>query len=61
MPETDKPEPAGITSDLTDLTGVPLTEVADTLTGEEATETLRRVAPTDGTQLLVAASFNSAI
>jgi len=52
---------ADVASDLVDLSDVPLAEVAESLTGDEAAETLRRVAPTDGTRLLVAASFNSAI
>lgn len=56
-------EPPGITSDLTDLADVPLGELADAVkAGETAPEeTLRRVAPGSGTQLLVAASFNSAL
>ena len=52
---------ADVASDLQDLSDVSLTDVAESQTGEEATETVSRVAPTDGTRLLVAASFNSAI
>lgn len=52
---------ADITSDLQDLSEVPLTEVVRTLADEDAPETVRRVAPADGSRLLVAASFNSAI
>jgi hypothetical protein len=48
-------------SDLADLSGVSLAELADSLADVEAVETVRRVAPSDGTRLLVAASFNSAI
>jgi len=54
-------EPADVASDLADLTDVPLGAVAEQLADDEAAETVRRVAPADGTQLLVAASFNSAI
>lgn len=53
--------PDDVASDLQDLSEVPLTEVVRTLTDEDALETVRRVAPTDGSRLLVAASFNSAI
>ena len=35
--------------------------IGKSLTDDEAAETVRRVAPADGTRLLVAASFNSAI
>jgi hypothetical protein len=53
---------ADLACDLSDLTDVSLADVAEALTGQdEPTETLRRVAPADGTRLLVAASFNSAI
>lgn len=52
---------ADVASDLQDLSEVPLAEVAAGLTDEEAAETVRRVAPADGSRLLVAASFNSAI
>jgi hypothetical protein len=53
---------ADVASDLADLTGVPLADVAEAVKSDEAAaETVRRVAPTDGTTLLVAASFNSAI
>jgi FXSXX-COOH protein len=52
---------ADVASDLQDLSDVPLAEVASGLTDEEAAETVRRVAPADGSRLLVAASFNSAI
>jgi hypothetical protein len=53
----------GVASDLTDLTECSLSDVADAVKAGDAApeETLRRVAPSDGTQLLVAASFNSAI
>lgn len=54
-------EAAEVESDLTDLTEVPLAEVDAALAEAPATDTLRRVAPADGTRLLVAASFNSAI
>lgn len=47
-----------ITTDMPDLDEVPLGEIGDQ---EQAEETLRRVAPSDRTRLLVAASFNSAI
>lgn len=50
-------EPAAVEADLADLAEIPLDELA----AEDAGETLRRVAPADGTRLLVAASFNSAI
>lgn len=50
-----------VASDLQDLTEVPLGEVAKNLTDEDAPETARRVTPADGSRLLVAASFNSAI
>jgi hypothetical protein len=53
---------ADVASDLADLAGVPLADVAEAVKSDEAaTETVRRVAATDGTTLLVAASFNSAI
>lgn len=52
---------ADVASDLIDLSEVPLAEVAKSLSDDAAAETLRRVAPTDGTRLLVTASFNSAI
>lgn len=53
---------ADLSCDLSDLSGVSLTDVAEALKGEDAPQdTLRRVAPADGTRLLVAASFNSAI
>ena len=53
----------GLTSDLPDLRAVPLTAVAEAVRSgtAELDETLRRIAPRDGTRLLVAASFNSAI
>jgi hypothetical protein len=38
-----------------------LDEMAKDLTDDDAAETVRRVAPADGSRLLVAASFNSAI
>ena len=51
-----------VASDLADLSDVSLADVAEQLAdGEQAAETVRRVAPVDGTRLLVAASFNSAI
>ena len=50
-----------VKTDLEDLSDIPLADAAELLTEGDASETLRRVAPTDGTQLLVAASFNSAI
>lgn len=50
-----------VTSDLCDLSDVPLAEVDAALDETPAEETMRRVAPGDGTRLLVAASFNSAI
>jgi len=46
-----------VASDLIDLDDVPLDQVDP----EQAGEVMRRVAPTDGSTLLVAASFNSAI
>lgn len=52
---------AEVESDLTDLTEVPLADVEAALAKTSAVDTLRRVAPSDGTRLLVAASFNSAI
>ncbi len=52
---------AEIESDLTDLAEVPLAELDAALDAAPAADTLRRVAPSDGTRLLVAASFNSAI
>jgi hypothetical protein len=53
---------ADVVSGLADLTGVPLADVAEAVKSDEAAvETVRRVAPTDGTGVLVAASFNSAI
>jgi hypothetical protein len=53
---------ADVSSDLSDLTDVSLSDVAEAVKSDEAaTETVRRVAPSDGTRLLVAASFNSAI
>jgi hypothetical protein len=52
---------ADVASDLQDLSDVSLADVAESLTDDEAAETVRRVAPADGTRLLVAASFNSAI
>lgn len=54
-------EEAEITTDLEDLAGVSLAEASELVLDTDATQTLRRVAPTDGTNLLVAASFNSAI
>lgn len=56
-------EQHGITSDLTDLAEQGLDDLAEAVrTGDTtAEETLRRVAPSNGTPLLVAASFNSAI
>jgi hypothetical protein len=53
----------GVESDLTDLSGLSLSDVADAVKSGDADpeETLRRVAPSDGTRLLVAASFQSAI
>lgn len=59
-----EPNATDLASDLSDLADVSLADVAEALTGEGEdvpTETLRRVAPNDGTRLLVAASFNSAI
>ena len=55
--------PADVSSDLADLTDVSLSDVAEAVRCDEAaTETVRRVAPSDGTRmLLVAAAFNSAI
>lgn len=54
--------PADVSSDLADLTDMPLADVAQVVKDSEAAEaTVRRVAPGDGTQLLVAAAFNSAI
>ncbi len=51
-----------VASDLSDLTEMSLSDVAEAVKGDDAaTETVRRVAPEDGTRLLVAASFNSAI
>lgn len=44
----------GLASDLADMDELPLDAIADA----EADDTMRRVAPTDGTRLLVAASFN---
>ena len=52
---------ADVASDLQDLSDVSLADIAESLTDEEAAETMRRVAPADGTRLLVAASFNSSI
>lgn len=52
---------ADVASDLQDLSEVPLAEVASDGTGEDAADTVRRVVPADGSRLLVAASFNSAI
>lgn len=53
-------EESDVVSDMQDLSDVSLSDVAESLTdGDE--ETMRRVAPADGTRLLVAASFNSAI
>lgn len=55
---------AVLTSDLRDLRGIPLAQVAAAAqAGDKALdETLRRIAPGDGSRvLLVAASFNSAI
>lgn len=52
---------ADVASDLQDLSDVSLADVAEQLPDDEAVETMRRVAPADGTRLLVAASFNSAI
>jgi hypothetical protein len=48
-----------VTTDLPPLDDTPLTELAEH--EPDAPDTLRRVAPSDGTRLLVAASFNSAI
>ncbi len=51
-----------VASDLADLTDIPLSDVAEAVKHDQgAAETVRRVAPEDGTTLLVAASFNSAI
>jgi FXSXX-COOH protein len=50
-----------VASDLRDLSEVPLAEVDAALDETPAEDTMRRVAPGDGTRLLVAASFNSAI
>lgn len=52
---------AAVASDLQDLTDVSLADIAEALTDDDAAETMQRVAPADGTRLLVAASFNSAI
>lgn len=53
---------ADVASDLVDLTDVSLSDVVEAVKSDEAAaETVRRVAPSDGTRLLVAASFNSAI
>lgn len=54
-------EASKIATDLQDLSDVSLADLAESLTDEEASEMMRRVAPADGTRLLVAASFNSAI
>lgn len=61
--ETSESGLPGIASDLADLSELPLSDVADALKSEDSVpeETLRRVAPSDGTRLLVAASFNSHI
>lgn len=61
--EISESGPHGLASDLTDLSELPLSDVAEALKAGDAQpeETLRRVAPTDGTRLLVAASFNSHI
>lgn len=56
-----EPETADVASDLQDLSDMPLADVAKTLTDDDAAETVRRVVPADGSRLLVAASFNSAI
>lgn len=58
--------PAGsepcIETDLPPLDGVSFDAIAAAVkSGDDPEETLRRVAPSDGTQLLVAASFQSAI
>jgi FXSXX-COOH protein len=61
IPQSSTP---GLTSDLRDLRDVPLADVAESARAGEAAleETLRRIAPQDGSRvLLVAASFNSAI
>lgn len=59
---TPEQESAELTTDLSDLTEMSLSDVAEAVKSDEAaTETVRRVAPADGTRLLVAASFNSAI
>lgn len=52
-----------VATDLADLEEQPLGDLADAVKAGNtgAKETLRRVAPADGTQLLVAASFNSAV
>lgn len=57
------PEPDGIVSDLADFNDFSLAEVVEAVEAGDvdAEETLRRVAPSDGAQLLVAASFNSMI
>ena len=53
---------AAVASDLSDLTDVSLADVAEAVRSDDTPEeTLRRVQPGDGTRLLVAASFNSAI
>jgi hypothetical protein len=66
--DTERPESteAGVPGIVSDLTGLDETRVADVAEALKAgdvaaEETLRRVAPSDGTQLLVAASFNSAL
>lgn len=53
-------EQNAIATDLPDLTDAPLDELDDD-EAAEADDTLRRVAPGDGSRLLVAAAFNSAI
>lgn len=57
-----EPEPTALDTELPrDLADVPLAELAADADGALA-ETLRRIAPHDGSRiLLVAASFNSAI
>ena len=52
-----------VRSDLNDLSGLSLTDVTRSVTSGEMApnETFRRVAPRDGTRVMVAASFNSAL
>jgi FXSXX-COOH protein len=53
---------SGLTSDLRDLRATPLAEIAEAVKAGDASlaESLRRIAPRDGSNLPVAA-FNSAI